>query len=178
MAKARKKILMVDDNPVIQRLYRRIFENAGYEVQEAYSGEECLRSVAERVPDIILMDVILPDIDGKVVVRKINSEKGRGEIPVIFVTNTLSAEKDKGYETITIDGRDYRAFAKPIHVSKLISVVRKEYNRHMHGGPPPARLARQGRGSPKATKGGPPTPKIVKPKTMPGGREELNAIRF
>ena len=168
MAKARKKILVVDDNPVTQKLYQRVFENAGCEVQEAYSGEECLRSVAGSVPDIILMDVILPGIDGKVVVEKLNSQEKTRGIPVIFVTNTLSAEKDKGYETISIAGRDYRAFAKPIHVSKLISVMRKEYNRHVHGGPPSARLARQGRGSPEATKGGPPTPKIVKSKARQG----------
>lgn len=150
MAKARKKILVVDDNPVTQKLYRRILENAGYEVQEAWSGEECLRIVAGSVPDIILMDVILPDIDGKVVVERINRQEKTRDVPVIFVTNTLSAEKDKGYETISIAGRDYRAFAKPIHVSKLISVVRKEYNRHAHGGPP--------------------TPKIVKPKARPEGK--------
>ncbi len=142
MAKTRRKILVVDDNPVAQKLYRRIFENAGYEVHEAYSAEECFRSVTASIPDIILMDVILPDTDGKTVVQQINSEKGRGEIPVIFVTNTLPPEKDKGYETISIDGRNYRAFAKPIHVSKLISVVRKEYNRHMHGGQPTPRLAK------------------------------------
>src|SRR3989338_18235 len=168
MAKARKKILVVDDNPVTQKLYRCIFENAGYEVQGAYSGEECLKSVAGSAPNIILMDVILPDIDGKVVVERINNQEKTRDVPVIFVTNTLSAEKDKGYETISIAGRDYRAFAKPIHVSKLISVVRKEYNRHVHGGPPSARLARQGRGSPEATKGGPPTPKIVKSKARQG----------
>ncbi len=142
MVKARKKILVVDDNPVTQKLYRRIFENAGYEVQEAWSGEECLRSVARSVPDIILMDVILPDIDGKVVVEKINRQEKTRDVPVIFVTNTLSAEKDKGYETISIAGRDYRAFAKPIHVSKLTSVVRKEYNRHVHGGHPTPKLAK------------------------------------
>ncbi len=142
MAKVRKKILMVDDNPVIQRLYRRIFENAGYDVQEAYSGEECLKSVAERVPDIILMDIILPDTDGKVVAQQINGQEKMRDVPIIFVTNTLSAEKDKGYETITVGGRNYRAFAKPIHVSRLISVVRKEYNRHAHGGPPTPRIAK------------------------------------
>ncbi|GEM_PF-1443547 len=142
MAKPRKKILVVDDNPVTQKLYRRIFENAGYEVQEAYSGEECLRNVAESVPNIILMDVILPGIDGKVVVEKLNSQEKTRDVPVIFVTNTLSAEKDKGYETISIAGRDYRAFAKPIHVSKLISVVRKEYNRHVHGGESTPKLAK------------------------------------
>ena len=142
MAKARKKILVVDDNPVTQKLYRCIFENAGYEVQGAYSGEECLKSVAGSAPNIILMDVILPDIDGKVVVERINNQEKTRDVPVIFVTNTLSAEKDKGYETISIAGRDYRAFAKPIHVSKLISVVRKEYNRHVHGGQPTPRLAK------------------------------------
>lgn len=140
MAKARKKILVVDDNPVTQKLYRRIFENAGYDVHEAFSGEECLRSVAASVPDVILMDIILPDIDGKDVVREINNQEKTRDVPVIFVTNTLPAEEDKGYETIAIDGRDYRAFAKPVHVSKLLSVVRKEYNRHVHGGPATPRL--------------------------------------
>lgn len=142
MTKARKKILVVDDNPVTQKLYRRILENAGYEVQEAWSGGECLRIATGNVPDIILMDVILPDIDGKVVVERINSQEKTRGVPVIFVTNTLSSEKDKGYETISIAGRDYRAFAKPVHVSRLISVVRKEYNRHAHGGPPTPRLAK------------------------------------
>lgn len=140
MAKARKKILVVDDNPVTQKLYRRIFENAGYDVHEAFSGEECLRSVAASVPDVILMDIILPDIDGKDVVREINNQEKTRDVPVIFVTNTLPAEEDKGYETISIDGRDYRAFAKPVHVSKLLSVVRKEYNRHVYGGPATPRL--------------------------------------
>lgn len=164
MAKTRKKILVVDDSPVTQRLYRRIFENAGYEVQEAYSGEECLRSVAAQVPDIILMDVILPDIDGKDVVQKINSPESAREVPVIFITNTLSSENDKGYETIIVDGRNYRAFAKPIHVSKLISVVRKEYNRHVHGGPPPARLAQR-----TVTRAARRPPRLAKLKTKPEG---------
>lgn len=140
MVKERKKILVVDDNPVMQKLYRRIFENASYEVREAFSGEECLKSVAAGRPDIILMDVILPDADGKLLVEQINENKSIPNIPVIFVTNTLSAEKDKGYETIIIDGCSYRAFAKPIHVSKLLSVVRKEYNRHVHGGQPTPKL--------------------------------------
>lgn len=140
MAKIRKKILVVDDNPVTQKWYRRIFENAAYEVMEAFSGEECLSVIATNVPDVILMDVILPDVDGKIVVHKLSEQAATRNIPLVFVTNTLAAEKDRGYEAIKINGVTYRAFAKPVPVGKLLSVIRKEYNRSRHGGQPSPKL--------------------------------------
>ena len=140
MSKVRKKILVVDDNPVTQRLYGKIFANAGYEVVEAFGGEECFMKINAMLPDVIVMDVILPDGDGKVIVEQLNAREATKDIPVVFVTNTLSPEKDKGYETIEINGKSYRAFAKPIHVAKLLSVVRKEYNRRRSGGRPTPKL--------------------------------------
>ena len=144
------KLLIVDDNPLsIQVLYDIFSED--HEVFMASDGEQALEFCSSHMPDLILLDVLMPGIDGHEVCRRLQRDERTREIPVIFVTNTLSAEKDKGYETITIDGRNYRAFAKPIHVSKLISVVRKEYNRHVHGGQP--------------------TPRLTKLKTKPEGEE-------
>ncbi|MBI5415573.1 MAG: response regulator [Candidatus Omnitrophica bacterium] len=151
MTKKRKKILVVDDNPVTQRLYGKIFANAGYDVVEAFGGQECFAKINATLPDVIVMDVILPDGDGKVIVEQLNAREAAKDIPVIFVTNTLSPGKDKGYETIEINGKIYRAFAKPVHVAKLLSVVRKEYNRTRHGGQPTPKLTASRR---KAEAGG------------------------
>ena len=55
-------------------------------------------------------------------------------IPIIFTTNTLSLEADDGSQVFEVDGEKYRAFAKPLHYRKLLSTIRKEINRKIHGG--------------------------------------------
>ena len=60
-------------------------------------------------------------------------EKDTDDIPIIFMTVTIELDKDKGKESIEIYGRQYRAFAKPLHNRKLLSVIRKEINKRIHG---------------------------------------------
>lgn len=134
MPKTPKKILIVEDNPSTQDVYQFVLKNAGYEVDVASSGEECLSKIEDNRPDLILMDVILPDEDGKEIARMLRKEPETADIPIIFTTNTLPVQEDKGYESFEIDGRMYRAFAKPVHIPKFLSAVRKEYNKAVHGG--------------------------------------------
>lgn len=140
MAKLFKKILVVEDNPVTQEFCKVILKNAGYTTEAAFSAQECLPKAKAFSPDVILMDVILPDGDGKEIARQLQSDPQTKDIPVIFVTNMISVREDKGYETFEIDGRIYRAFAKPVHGPKLLSVIRKEYNMHRYGGQPTPKL--------------------------------------
>lgn len=140
MARSFKKVLVVEDNPVTQDFCKLILTNAGYTTEAAFSAAECLPKARAFSPDVILMDVILPDGDGKEVARRLREDPHTSAIPIIFVTNMLSAKDDKGYETFEIDGRIYRAFAKPVHGPKLLSVIRKEYNMHRYGGQPTPKL--------------------------------------
>jgi CheY-like chemotaxis protein len=129
-----KTILVVDDSPVTQKLTEKTLVNNSFKVFSAYSGEECLKLAKEKLPDIILMDVILPDKDGRDVVRALKASPLTQKIPVIFTTNTLDLEVDDGYQTFDVDGQKFRAFAKPLHYRKLLSAVHKEINRGIHGG--------------------------------------------
>lgn len=133
MSKKIKKILLVDDNPVAQKMTEKAFFNAGYDVILAWDEEDCLKKAKEHKPNAILMDIIFPEGDGREFVRKLSKDEDTKAIPIVFATNTINVEDDKGDLTLEIDGISYRAFAKPLHYPKLLSVVRKEINRHTHG---------------------------------------------
>ena len=134
MPKKEKTILVVDDSPVMQKMTEKMLVNNSFTVYSAYSGEECLTKAKNKLPDIILMDVILPDSDGKDIVRKLKSDPDTVNIPIVFITNTLSLQADDGNRIFEVDGQKYRAFAKPLHYPKLLNTVHKEINRSIHGG--------------------------------------------
>jgi len=132
MPKSQKKILLVDDNPVAQKMTAKVFINAGYEVLLAWDEEECLKLAKSEQPNAILMDVIFPEGDGREFVKKLKQDPQTHDIPIVFATNTLSVLDDKGDLMITIGEESYQAFAKPLHYPKLLSTVRKAINRTKH----------------------------------------------
>lgn len=134
MSKINKKILVVDDSSRMQEITRKLLTDSGYKVVSCWDGDECLQKVQTEQPDMILMDVILPDGDGKEFTKKLREMDGFKDIPVIFTTNTINLDDDKGHESFEIDGELYRAFAKPLHNQKILSVIKKEINRKINGG--------------------------------------------
>ena len=134
MNKKKKSILVVDDSPVMQRETEKMLSNSNFTVFAAYSAEECLKEAKAKSPSIILMDVILPDRNGKEVVKELKADPDTAKIPIIFTTNTLNLEADDGSQVFEVDGQEYRAFAKPLHYRKLLATIRKEINRSIHGG--------------------------------------------
>jgi len=127
--KIQKKILLVDDNPVAQKMTEKAFKNDGYEVFLAWDEEECSKIAKAQRPDAILMDIIFPDGDGREFVKKLKQDPDTKDIPIVFATNTIDVRDDQGNLVITIGQEQYRAFAKPLHYPKLLSTVRKEINR-------------------------------------------------
>ena len=134
MSKKNKTILVADDNPIMQKVTTKFLNNNNFTVYSAYSAEECCVMAHDKQPQIILMDVILPDGNGKDVVKKLKEDEVTKNIPIIFTTNTLNLNKDDGNQTFEVDGQRYRAFAKPLHYRKLMSTIHKEMNRNLHGG--------------------------------------------
>ena len=82
-----KCILVVEDQADNRRILRDLLVNAGYELIEAESGEEAITAVAARHPDLILMDIQLPVIDGYEATRRIRSNPELKSIPIIAVTS-------------------------------------------------------------------------------------------
>src|SRR4029434_5319913 len=87
------KILIVDDNPDIAGAFSNLLQLADYEVLSAATGQECLRVARTERPDLILLDVQLPDINGLEVCRRIKSDPELSRVVVINVTG-VGASKD------------------------------------------------------------------------------------
>ncbi len=118
------KIMLVDDDDGLHVLMRRLVEDAGYEFCSAYGGEEGLKVLAAEKPDLLLLDVMMPGMNGFDVCRKVR-EQGR-RIPVIF----LSAKGDIVDKSIGFKagGDDY--VVKPFNSDELLLRIEAHLRRH------------------------------------------------
>ena len=82
----KKLILLVDDDPDFVEAVRVIVENGGYEVEVAYDGQEGLEAVAERKPDLIVLDVMMPVMNGHEACAKLKGSEETADIPIILLT--------------------------------------------------------------------------------------------
>jgi CheY-like chemotaxis protein len=113
-------VLVVEDDPVTSKFVSNILGEAGYHIKSVANGLECLQSLDQVQPDIILMDINMPKLGGIETCRKIQSHSGHSSIPVVFVTActddaTLEAAFNAG-------GRDY--IRKPINRVEMLSRLR------------------------------------------------------
>ena len=90
----KKKILIVEDDPMISSIYKTKFEADGFAAVVAGNGAEGLDIARKEQPDIIMLDVILPQIDGFSVLEELKKDKLTKDIPVIMLTN-LGTDEDK-----------------------------------------------------------------------------------
>jgi two-component system OmpR family response regulator len=117
-AKGEARLLVVDDEPTILELLAGTLRFAGFDVQTAVSGAEALRAAAAGRPDLILLDVMMPDCDGFEVVRRIRS--GGPRVPVIFLT-----ARDNVHDRVTgltLGGDDY--VTKPFSLDEVLARIR------------------------------------------------------
>jgi CheY-like chemotaxis protein len=108
------KVLVAEDNPINRELLRELLENRGYSVIEACNGQEALDMVEQSRPDVLLLDIGMPVLDGFAVMRKIRENPSLATLPVLAVTayamqgdrdNVLNAGFD-GYLSKPINARD------------------------------------------------------------------------
>jgi DNA-binding response OmpR family regulator len=111
-----QRVLIVDDDPDIQRLVGYNLTQAGFEIAGAASGRKALESVQKQPPDIIVLDIMLPDIDGMEVCRTLRQRDGSRRIPIIMLT-ARGEEIDRviGFE---LGADDY--VAKPFSPRELV----------------------------------------------------------
>jgi CheY-like chemotaxis protein len=122
---ANAKILIVDDVPANIGALREPLEAAGYEVLIATSGEDAMEAVAGLVPDLILLDVMMPGIDGFETCRWLKARETTADVPIIFLT--ALDEADNVVEGFDAGGADY--VVKPFRKEELLVRVRTHLER-------------------------------------------------
>jgi len=132
MKKNSRKILIIDDDRGIIKTLEKWLTADGRTVISALNGKEGLNRAKMKLPDLILLDVMLPDIGVEEVVKGLKADPETQDIPIICITAYMGVEIDKGDERIEINGEWYRIFAKPLHNPKLLSEIRKAINRRIH----------------------------------------------
>jgi len=113
-------ILVVDDNKITTKLLRRYLEANGYDAKEAYDGIDCLEKVEQGLPDAIVLDVMMPRMDGYETVAKLKSQEHTKHIPVVIVT----ALNDVANQLKSIDAGADDFLSKPIEEKLLVSKVK------------------------------------------------------
>lgn len=116
----KQDILVVDDTVNNLELLEIVLDDAGYDVRTATSGEMALKSVASQKPDLILLDIMMPGIDGYETCRLIKEDKEFAEIPIIFLSAKSEVEdKIKGFEAGAVD-----YLSKPFDTAEVIARIK------------------------------------------------------
>jgi diguanylate cyclase (GGDEF)-like protein len=123
-----RNILIVDDNKLTRKILKDILENAGYGVLEAKDGEEALQIYRNKLPDMVILDIVMPGINGFDLLRILRKEEENLMLPIILLTSQNNfEEKIKGLE---LGADDY--LVKPFNDKELLFKVNNLFQRIEH----------------------------------------------
>ena len=122
-----QRILIIEDDKFLRELIIQKLGNEGYEVVEAAEGEEGLRKMKEEKPDLVLLDLILPVIDGFEVLRRAKSEQDTASVPIIILSNLGQRDDvEKGIELGAVDYMIKAHFTPGEIVEKIKATLKTE----------------------------------------------------
>ncbi|HEX6924732.1 MAG TPA: response regulator [Longimicrobiaceae bacterium] len=117
----KRTVLLVEDNEDNRTVYRTILEHFGYQVIEARNGEDGVRTARETIPDLILMDISIPVIDGWEATKILKNDPATSHIPIIALTaHALATDRAKA-EEVGCDGY----LAKPCEPRRVVAEVER-----------------------------------------------------
>jgi len=100
----REKILIIDDEQDLVKLVKEILELENFQVSSAYDGEGGLRKASSEIPDLILLDIKMPGINGFQVLERLKMDKTTSQIPVVMLTTSvLRRDRDKAFDLGAVD---------------------------------------------------------------------------
>ncbi len=121
-----KRIILLEDDKATARLISAFLETKGYDVQESYEGRFAIEMALREKPDLMIVDVLLPDMHGSEAVKKLTATDRMNDLKVLFLTSLLS--KSAGADKVTmlqVGGREYPALSKPFKPANLEVIVSK-----------------------------------------------------
>jgi len=121
-----KKILVVDDEEELLGLIDKSLSAEGYDVTTVTTAEDAVNKARTLAPDLILIDIVLPDMEGPEAVRILNEDPLTGNIPAIFLSGIVTRDKEENATTeVRVGDRLYKALSKPFSTAELMIEVRK-----------------------------------------------------
>jgi len=119
----KKRILIIDDEENFSSLVKKNIEQTGeFEVETASNGEDGIRLAKMKKPDLILLDILMPDMDGGDVAARIKNDKNIKETPIVFLT-AIVREEEVSSRSNTASGHPF--LAKTVTVGELIACIKK-----------------------------------------------------
>jgi DNA-binding response OmpR family regulator len=121
MANAAKRVLICDDDPVILRLLEVNLELEGYDVLTAHHGEEAFEIASRELPDLVILDIMMPRLDGYQTCQKLKGQPSTEQIPIVFLSaKAQQSDIDKGK---SFGVSEY--LTKPFDPNDLLDVVER-----------------------------------------------------
>lgn len=117
-----KKVLLVEDDPLILKMYQAKFQNEGYKVSVAEDGVHGLSMVTEEKPDIILLDIMMPQMSGIDFLKKLRATESGKNIPVLVLTNL--SEKTEEQDAVSLGVKEYLLKAS-LTPAEIVEKVKK-----------------------------------------------------
>jgi two-component system, cell cycle response regulator DivK len=118
---AGERVLVVEDNETSMKLFRDVLEAMGYRTLEATTGGQAVELAAEHVPDLVLMDIQLPDLDGAEALSRLRADERTVSIPVLALTAQAMHGDRERFLAARFDGY----ISKPVNVVELLGTVRQ-----------------------------------------------------
>src|SRR5258706_5957665 len=125
------RILVVEDDPDIAELVERYLSKAGFSTVRATSGSAALEAIALKAPDLLVLDLMLPHLDGLEICRRVRAHDKTANIPIIMLT--ARAEESERIVGLELGADDY--LAKPFSPNELVARVRALLRRAQRGAP-------------------------------------------
>ena len=117
----RPQVLVVEDNERNMKLFRDVLESSGYRTLEATTGERAVELVVEHCPDLVLMDIQLPDIDGVEALGRLRAEERTASVPVLALTAQAMDGDRERFLAAGFDGY----LSKPVDIVEFVATVRR-----------------------------------------------------
>ena len=115
-----RKVVVVEDNELNMKLFREVLESSGYRMLEAGTGERAVALTTEHRPDLVLMDIHLPDIDGVEALRILRADERTASVPVVALTAQAMEGDRERFLAAGFDGY----LSKPVNIADLLDAVR------------------------------------------------------
>lgn len=121
-----KKILIIEDEPTLVKALRVVFRNANFEMETSSDGVEALEKITKFTPDLILLDILMPRMNGFEFLEKLNQREEFKHIPVLIYSNYVTEEYKK--RGLYLGALEYIG-KTDITLSELIAIIKKYINR-------------------------------------------------